>query len=54
MKITIGLSLKRELIEKIDEQRGLVSRSAFCEHELEKALKSYEVSSGPSAKENLG
>jgi len=33
-KVIVSMSLDPELLRKIDEQRGLIPRSAFIEHEL--------------------
>ena len=32
MKVKISITLERELLEKIDKKRGLVSRSAYIEY----------------------
>jgi len=36
MKVKISITLERELLEKIDKKRGLVSRSAYIEYLLRK------------------
>jgi len=38
----VGLSLQLKSIEKIDEKRGLVTRSRFVDNILENALKDDE------------
>jgi len=38
MKKIIALSLDNQLVEKIDNGRGLISRSAYCQQILEENL----------------
>jgi len=42
-KVIVSMSLDPELLRKIDEQRGLVPRSAFIEHELKTVFKFAET-----------
>ncbi len=38
MRETIAISIDADLANEIDEKRGLVSRSSFCEDLLKKGL----------------
>jgi metal-responsive CopG/Arc/MetJ family transcriptional regulator len=38
MRETIAISIDAELANKIDEERGLVGRSAFCEDMIKKGM----------------
>jgi len=52
MKVKVGLTIKPELLAKIDAARGMVKRSTFIEHLVEIGLQKYSenIASKPKPK----
>ena len=51
MRETIAISIDADLANEIDEKRGLISRSSFCEDLLKKGLL-VNIPWNPNTKEN--